>query len=142
MLVMTNAEVLMRTAFHSPIPLVIELSGFCFAFTTFFTLALVVRERRELTVDFVVGRLPARTRLALRSIYDAIGIIAFGVICWAAWGKLRWSASVGDYIPSDPPLPTIIPWTALTVGLAMLVVALLVDLLVSLKALAGNGSKG
>jgi len=141
MLLMTNADVLMRTVFNRPIPLVIELSGFCFAFTTFFTLALVVRERRELTVDFVVERMNEKARLVFRSLYDAVGMVAFSIIFWACWGKLAWAVRVNDYIPSDPPLPTSIPWTALTFGLAMLVLALLVDLLISLRALVGNGTK-
>jgi TRAP-type C4-dicarboxylate transport system permease small subunit len=127
MIVLTNLDVFSRTVLNFPIPLAIELTSFCFAFTTFLALGLVVRERREISVDFVVDRLPRKIHLLLRLLYDLVGIVVFTVIGWSLVDKLAWSVSVNDYIPSDPHLPTAVPWSALTLGVILLIIRLAMD---------------
>jgi len=106
------------------LPSYAEFAGYFLAASTFFALAYTLRAGAHIRVTLVVGRLPPRARRLAEVWCCAAGAGLAGAATLAA-GRMTWESwRFGDVSYGLVPIPTFLPQTAMTAGLALLTVAL------------------
>jgi TRAP-type transport system small permease protein len=80
MLVVTLLQVLFRYVLSLPLAWTEEAARVLFVLTMFFGIAIAIREREHVVVDFLFNRLPPRGRLVLGLAFEAIICLVLMVI--------------------------------------------------------------
>ncbi|MBZ9558510.1 MULTISPECIES: TRAP transporter small permease [unclassified Modicisalibacter] len=104
-----------------------EFSGFCLAASTFLGLANALRHGTHVRVGLLVQALGERAR---RIVELVVCLIAAGVVGWLCWCAALYTRQTYDFCDISPGLiaaPLWIPQTGMTLGLAIMAVALLDD---------------
>jgi TRAP-type C4-dicarboxylate transport system permease small subunit len=141
LLVMTVGDVLGRFFFNHPIPGTFELTKLFLALTVFFSLPISQYMGENLGITIIYDRLPRRGKGVLDFIGAVISIVIFSV---AFSQILKYAARMkaANTITSVLRLP-LYPWIYLaSIGILILVIALLRDLMVSINELKGGEHKG
>lgn len=116
------AEITMRTFF---VPLVggIEIVRVTFVISVFFAFAHVITQDREIRVDVFRWMFPTS---ALRIIDAAASLVTLGFFAFLLWfsaGRLWSDWMRGVYLEGRLLIPMWIPWSTITIGALMAVVA-------------------
>lgn len=82
MMLLTVADVFMRTFFNSPITGTTELTEFMMVIVVFPALAWCAVQRRHVNVDLLVGHLPPRVQTVIDSITLLLALCTFIIITW------------------------------------------------------------
>jgi TRAP-type C4-dicarboxylate transport system permease small subunit len=85
MLVVTILQVVFRYALTLPLAWTEEAARVLFVLTMFFGIAIAIREREHVVVDFLFNRLPRRWRLLAGLGFDAVIVLLLAVIARGTW---------------------------------------------------------
>jgi TRAP-type C4-dicarboxylate transport system permease small subunit len=109
-----------------------EFAGYCMAASSFLGLAYTLRASEHIRMTLVLHRVRGRARRALEIACLAAGLLLAGFFAWYAADMTRFSYVTGDVSQGLVPVPLWIPQSAMTGGLAVLVLALADDLVLAL----------
>lgn len=105
-----------------------EFSGFCLAASTFLGLAYALRGGAHVRVGLLVEALPAAWRRAFECLVCIVSAVTLGWLTWCAAGYTVQSYAFGDLSPGLIAAPLWIPQVGMTLGLALMTVALVDEL--------------
>jgi TRAP-type C4-dicarboxylate transport system permease small subunit len=116
-----------------------EIAGFLQTLVVFWGLAYTFRQGAHIRVDLVTSRLPGPVRGWLRVLTLLIGI---GLLVVVSWVTLQTALSAARYqrVSAVMLYPLWLPMMLIPTGLALMAVAMLVDLARQLRRLAGPGA--
>lgn len=80
MLVITLLQVIFRYVLMWPLAWTEEAARVLFVLTMFFGIAIAIREREHVVVDFLFNRLPPRLRLVASLAFEAVIVLLLAVI--------------------------------------------------------------
>lgn len=133
MLVLTVADVVLRSLFNYPLRGVYELIEFMLAGTFFLALPCVfLRDDNILvnTIDEIWPRIvPLLKRMAL-----ILSVLTFAVLVWQGWAA-AWDSYEFHDVTADLGLPKFWHWTIVLVGMSLAMLAALY------MAILGNGNR-
>ena len=109
-----------------------EFAGYCMAASSFLGLAFTLRANEHIRMALVLHRARGRVRRALELACLAVGIVLTGFFAWYAADMVWFSFVTHDVSQGLVPVPLWIPQTGMALGLAILLVALLDDLVAAL----------
>jgi len=115
------------------VPSYAEFTGFFLAAATFFGLAYTLRAGTHIRVSLFISRLEGRLRTAIEIWSLAAGTALVGYFLWYAANLVRESFVFGDLSVGMVALPIWIPQAAMVAGLAVLLIALVDDLIMVLS---------
>lgn len=127
------------------IPSYADFAGYFLATASFMALAYTLRTGTHIRVNLVLQRLPERGRWVLELVALALGAMLVGYATWYAGALMAESLHYGDMSTGIVAIPLWIPQSAMVLGLALLLVALLDTLVESWRAgqaiLADSGAE-
>ena len=115
------------------VPSYAEFTGFFLAAATFFGLAYTLRAGTHIRVSLIVSRLEGRLRTVIEIWCLGAGTALVGYFLWYAGNLVRESFVFGDLSVGMVALPIWIPQAAMVAGLAVLLIALIDDLIMVLS---------
>jgi len=101
LMLLINADIVGRNAFHAPVRGVTELVGLSIVGIVFLQLADTLRCGRFTRADLLLGPLQRRRpalAAGLESLHHALGAVLMGLIQWAAWPRFLDTWAVGEYV--------------------------------------------
>lgn len=104
-----------------------EFSGFCLAASTFLGLANSLRNGTHVRVGLLVQSLGEHVRRGVEFVACLISAIVVGWLCWCGALYTLQTYDFGDISPGLIAAPLWIPQTGMTIGLAIMTIALLDD---------------
>jgi TRAP-type C4-dicarboxylate transport system permease small subunit len=127
MLVVT-ADVIMRSAFNTPLPNSYEYMELGLVFIVYLGAAQVQREKGHIAIDALVKALPPRGAALAEMFGCIVGLVLMAAIGW--WGaEAAWQSYVtSEYIGSVARLPVLPARIALLCGVLVLSIRLIVDI--------------
>jgi TRAP-type C4-dicarboxylate transport system permease small subunit len=141
--VMITGDVMVRWLTGRPIIGVFEIAEVLFVLVTFFAVALVYRDDRQLRVDALSALARGRTAASLRLLDGIAGLLFFFVVLWT--GGAEWlKAYLGGFLRRGlVEIPSAIPLGFIVLGSLLLCAVLLAIVGASLRRLiarSGNGA--
>ena len=124
-----------RYWFAMPIPDDLVFSEFLMVFVVFLPLSSVQASREHVFVTIFTEWMPNSRRVILETFGVLIGLLAFGVICWAVYTDFAESYEYQSYVDGPLELVEWPPKFVLFFGIALFVVRLAVDLAQSVKGI-------
>ncbi|MGJ3262894.1 MAG: TRAP transporter small permease [Salinarimonas sp.] len=115
------------------IPSLAEISGYLFAAASFLALAGTLKSGAHIRVTMLVNALPGRARTAIEAGALAFGVAAGAFGTRAVGGYALESWRFGEVSPGLVPVPLVWPQAAMAVGAALLTIAFLDELVVTLR---------
>ena len=109
----------------STIPSYADFAGFMLAAATFLAMPHTFRSGAHIRVSLITTRLPLRVRSVVELIVLALAAGLIGFALWYVVALVLESAHFGDLSPGMIPVALWIPQTAMAVGLALLLVAVI-----------------
>ena len=110
-----------------------EFAGYCMAASSFLGLAYTLRANEHIRMALVLHRTRGLPRRVLEIGCLAAGTLLIGFFAWYACDMLWFSFVTHDVSQGLVPVPLWIPQTGMTLGLVILLLALLDDLVVALS---------
>lgn len=109
LMAMGFVDVIGRNVFNKPLPGTVELTELLMATMIFAVLPSISRQNDHVVIDLLDSVIPARFRHGQLLVTNALGAIAFAVICWQLWVDAGKSVKYGvttPYfeIPLGPPV--------------------------------------
>lgn len=114
-MLVTVADVVLRTFFNIPIRGTLEIVELLLAGTFFVALPAAFLRDDHIVVDIIDRALPGRTDW-LRRLSLLIGLVMLGVMAWQGW-KAAQDTLVFNDVTSDLELPRIWYWIPVLIGL-------------------------
>jgi len=109
-----------------------EFAGYCMAASSFLGLAFTLRANEHIRMALLLHRARGRARRALELACLAAGVLLVGFFAWHTADMVRFSFVTHDVSQGLVPVPLWIPQLGMALGLAILLVALLDDLVAAL----------
>jgi TRAP-type C4-dicarboxylate transport system permease small subunit len=109
-----------------------EFAGYCMAASSFLGLAYTLRASEHIRMTLVVHRTRGAARQALELACLAASVLLVGFFAWYAADMVWFSYATHDVSQGLVPIALWVPQTGMALGLAILLVALLDDLVVVL----------
>jgi TRAP-type C4-dicarboxylate transport system permease small subunit len=127
--VITAYEVVMRYVFDAPTVWAFELTILLCAICYLLSGGFVTAQRKHIAITSVYDLMPARIRWWLDLVAMLTGILAMGLLVWAAWRPAVLAVSIVERTGSawNSPSPAIIK-PLIAVGACLIVLQLLVQL--------------
>ena len=122
-------EVIMRGVFNSPTEWVVEISTYCVTIAGFLGMAVTLRHKAHISVDFLTSHLPVKARCALELVTTVLSILLFYVFMTESTDLMIVSYEVNKLSPSILRFPLFIPQSALVIGSFLLELELIRQLL-------------
>lgn len=122
-----------QPAYGLSVPSLAEISGFLLACASFLALADALQSGSHIRVSILLDNLSGRPRRALETVSV---ILAVGVTAYATWhvGRLAYdSYRFGEVSYGIIPVPLVLPQAVMTFGLAILLLALVVHLVIVVR---------
>lgn len=116
------AEIVFR-AMHAPLVGGIEVVRVTFVISVFFAFAYVIVEDREIRVDVLRWAFPPGALRVLDAAASLVTLAFFGFLLWFSVGRLWHDWIGGVYLEGRLLIPMWIPWSAITLGALMAVIA-------------------
>lgn len=116
------AEIVMR-ALRTPLVGGIEIIRVTFVISVFFAFAHVITQDREIRVDVLRWMFPPGALRLLDAAASLVTLAFFGFLLWFSAGRLWNDWAAGVYLEGRLLIPMWIPWSAITLGALMAVVA-------------------
>lgn len=110
-----------------------EFAGYCMAASSFLGLAYTLRASEHIRMTLLLHHTRGIARRGLEVACLAAGVFLVGFFTWYAGDMLWFSFATHDVSQGLVPVPLWIPQTGMTLGLAVLLVALLDDLVIALS---------
>ncbi len=110
-----------------------EAAGFCMAASTFLGLAYTLKSGTHVRVNLAIRGLPPTLKLAVEVMCCAVGIAAAAYFTYFSVKLAIQSYDFGDISPGLVKMPFWIPQTGMAIGGALLVLALVDELILVLK---------
>lgn len=135
------AEITLRTFF---VPLVggIEIIRVTFVISVFFAFAYVIVQDREIRVDVFRWMFPPRMLRIVDAAASLVTLAFFGFLLWFSAGRLWSDWTAGVYLEGRLLIPMWIPWSTITLGAMMAVIAAACSLLKHLSSSGGSTWRG
>ncbi len=127
MMLLTVADVVLRTLLNTPIRGVVELVELALTCTFFLALPASFLRNENLVVDIIDGFAPLRVPLLKRAA-AVLAVVVLAVLGWQSWLVAEDSLAFGD-VTSDLALPRILYWIPVLAGVIGSGVAALVMVL-------------
>lgn len=108
-----------------------EFAGYCMAASSFLGLAYTLRANEHIRMALVLHRTRGGMRRALELACLATGVLLVGFFAWYAADMVWFSFKTHDVSQGLVPVPLWIPQMGMALGLAMLLLALLDDLVIA-----------
>lgn len=116
------AEIALR-ALHAPLVGGIEIIRVTFVISVFFAFTHVITQDREIRVDVLRWIFPPGALRIMDALASFVTLAFFGFLLWFSAGRL-WDDWVRDvYLEGRLSIPMWIPWSTITLGAFMAVVA-------------------
>jgi len=109
-----------------------EFAGYCMAASSFLGLAYTLRASEHIRMALLLHRARGPARHALEIACLAAGVLLIGFFAWHAAGMVWFSFVTHDVSQGLVPVPLWVPQTGMALGLAILLIALLDDLAITL----------
>jgi TRAP-type C4-dicarboxylate transport system permease small subunit len=110
-----------------------EFAGYCLAASSFLGLAWTFREDEHIRMTLVVHLARGRTRRALEAATLAVAASLVGMFAWYASDMTLTSYRLGDVSQGLVPIPLWIPQSGMSLGLAVMFIAVVDDLVQALR---------
>ena len=134
-------EIVTRTLFNYSFQLSDEVAGYMLICLAFFSLAVTQANDGFHRVEVVQDMLSPRMRIVSRIVYDLVTLIFAAVLIWLFLKLTMSSHRFGSTAPTLLATPLWIPQTAMVLGMAAFVGALLRTIIRNIRwLLAGGGS--
>lgn len=137
---LVSAQVLLNLStrvLHLPLPSTIpsyaDFAGFMLAAATFLAMPYTFRSGAHIRVLLVTSRLPERVQNGVELIVLAVAAGLIGFALWYVVALVLESVHFGDLSPGIIPVPLWIPQTAMAIGLALLLVAVIDSFIETLR---------
>lgn len=104
-----------------------EFAGYCLAAASFLGLAWTFREGEHIRMTLVVHHVRGRVRCALETATLAVAAFLVGLFTWYACDMTLTSYRLGDVSQGLVPVPLWIPQSGMTLGLAVMFIAVVDD---------------
>ncbi len=114
MMLLTVADVVLRTLLNTPIRGVVELVELALTCTFFLALPASFLRNEHLVVDIIDGFAPLRVPL-LKCAAAVLAVVVLAVMGWQSWLVAEDSLAFGD-VTSDLALPRILYWIPVLAG--------------------------
>ena len=114
MMLLTVADVTLRSVFNLPIRGTFELIELLLAGTFFVALPAVFLRDDNIVVE-VIDSLAPRWVPILKRVAEAFGVVVLAAMAWQGWIAAADSIAFND-VTADLGLPRVLHWTALLVG--------------------------
>lgn len=103
--IIVNAEVMLRYFFNSSFPYALELTQYSLVFITYLAMAQVLRKNGHISLDLLLSRVSSR----VRGRFEVLDLIVVTVLClfltvlglWVAWGYYK----INYVFVGDLPIP-------------------------------------
>ena len=109
-------EIVMRGIFNSPTEWVLEISTYLIIGAGFLGMAVTLRHKAHISVDFLTSHLPVKARCALELVTTVLSILLFYVFMTESPDLMLVSYEVNKLSPSILRFPLFIPQSALVIG--------------------------
>ncbi len=128
-------EVTARYVFNSPFAVADEVGADMLVVISFIGLAYAWKQRSHIHIDVVVSRLPGKVRNRLRVITNCMALAFIPVLVFAFYKMVAHSAKIG--LKSEDWMRLPLQWVQLfmLVGLAVVFIAIAIDLVSNTKSL-------
>jgi TRAP-type C4-dicarboxylate transport system permease small subunit len=110
-----------------------EFAGYCMAASSFLGLACCLRANEHIRMTLLLHRARGATRRALESGCLAAGALLVGFFAWYTCDMAWFSFTTHDVSQGLVPVPLWIPQSGMALGVAILLIALLDDLVLVLS---------
>jgi TRAP-type C4-dicarboxylate transport system permease small subunit len=135
MMLITMADVAMRSVFNSPLEGAYEITEFLMAGVVFLGLAYMQREKGHLAIEIFTERMPPWARSAVRIFGYLVALVLFSAIAYET-SQLAYEAwDVQDYTMGAARLPLWPVKTAIAFGSILFCIRLVVDMACDLETL-------
>ena len=110
-----------------------EFAGYCMAASSFLGLAYTLRSNGHIRMTLLLHHIRARPRRVLEIACLAAATLLVGFFTWFAGDMVWFSYTTHDVSQGLVPVPLWLPQSGMALGLAVLLLALLDDLIVALR---------
>jgi TRAP-type C4-dicarboxylate transport system permease small subunit len=110
-----------------------EFAGYCMAASSFLGLAWTLRTNEHIRMTLAIGRASGGLRRALEILCLAVAAAMTGYFCWSSMAMVWTSYKLHDVSQGLVPITLWIPQSGMALGLAILLLAFVDDLLVTLS---------
>lgn len=127
-MLLITADVSLRFLFNAPIVGTLELTEFGIVVAFYMGLAYLQFQKGQVTIEFVVERLSARTRSVLECVAYFLSLVVFGLMSWTGWMAAMYALQVGQITFGNIPFPMAPAKFILAFGCSLICFQLVLDL--------------
>lgn len=127
-------EIIMRGVFHSPTEWVLEISTYLILVAGFLGMAVTLRLKGHIQVDFLTNHLSPRVRCGLEILTTFFAVLLFFVFMTESTDMVLMSLEFNKLSPTILRFPLYIPQSALILGSVLLELELIAQLLHAIQA--------
>lgn len=135
--IIVSAQIVTRFILKTPLPWSEELARYMFIWLVWVGAAFATKERKHIRIDVVVSRLPQIGQKAC-TIISTIIWIGFTIFMVYISAVLTSSVMTGGQTGTGSGIPMWIPYSAIPVGMALMLFRILQNCYYDLKALKGG----
>ena len=135
--IIVSAQIVTRFVLKTPLPWSEELARYMFIWLVWVGAAFATKERKHIRIDVVVSRLPQIGQKAC-TIISTIIWIGFTIFMVYISAVLTSSVMTGGQTGTGSGMPMWIPYSAIPVGMALMLFRILQNCYYDLKALKGG----
>lgn len=135
--IIVSAQIVTRFVLKTPLPWSEELARYMFIWLVWVGAAFATKERKHIRIDVVVSRLPQIGQKAC-TIISTIIWIGFTIFMVYISAVLTSSVMTGGQTGTGSGIPMWIPYSAIPVGMALMLFRILQNCYYDLKALKGG----
>ena len=128
-------DILTRSLLNYSFEIADELGGYMLVCIAFFSLAVCQAHDGFHRVEFVMDRLPARSRVVARMVYDLVALALAGLLAWFLWSFVSAGWASGNTAPTRLATPLWIAQAPMVLGLLAYILSILGSLSRHLRAL-------
>lgn len=124
MVIVTFVQVVLRYVFNSGLLWAVEFTSFCFAWLVLLGASYGIKHRAHLGVDAFVRLLPEGGRRTCALLAVLASLLYATIMLYGAWDYVTKLYRIGIHA-IDLPVPRWIPYSALVIGMVLLILRLL-----------------
>lgn len=137
---LTAADVILRYLFNSPIVGAYELTGYLLLVTICLSFAYLQGKRGHIALEFIVSRLPLKSRLVIDIFALHIGLVLFATLTYRSWLAACTSWMMKEFSPGIAAFPMYPFRLVVPLGAGLICLRLVMDIVHQLACLVDLAS--
>jgi TRAP-type C4-dicarboxylate transport system permease small subunit len=138
MIVLIGAEAIARNLFATSLQITDEIGGYLLVAVTFLSMSVAEAHGSFHRVELLQARLRQSTQMISQIMFDAVSLIASGLVMWQLTRLTMNSWRSEDVAATPLQTPLWLPQSVMAIGMALLCIALLRTILTKVKRIGGS----